>query len=276
MATDLVIEPFGAALGAVVTGVDLARLSGDTAADVRAVLLDHLVVAFPAQHLDDAGHLAFARSLGEPYVHPMERIAGETTPTVGEISVASDHGLQTDTWHLDVTYSPTPPSFGILRAVDVPAYGGDTMWANLHLAYDRLDNCARERLEALETTNGVPDGLVALKAPKFGAEAASRWRAELTDVRHPVIRTHPETGRKAVFAIGTGNPIAGMDADESHAVLDELTRHSTNLNFTCRWRWSNGDVVVWDERCTAHYAVRDPWPGMRTLRRMLVEGDRPA
>ena len=109
----------------------------------------------------------------------------------------------------------------------------------------------------------------------FGDAAIPVWREQLNDVRHPVVRNHPETGRPTLYCVSTSTPIVGMSADESDAILGVLQRHAANPNFTCRWRWTTGDVVVWDERCTSHFAVRDPWDGPRSMRRVLVEGDVP-
>lgn len=274
MNSSLTIEPIGAALGAEVSGIDLANLSADQATELRDALLEHQVVGLRDQHLDDAGHVALAEALGVPWVHPMDRLMGESEARPSELRVKSDHQLQTDTWHIDVPYSPQPPAFGILRAVDVPRVGGDTMWANLNLAHDELPEALRARIAGRYTLHDVPDVLLNLKAQLFPDGDHDIWRKVLTGVRQPMIREHPETGRHAIFALGT-IPVEGLDESESEALMNELTDHATNLNFTCRWRWRNGDVVIWDERCTAHYAVRDPWEGERVLRRLLVEGDEP-
>ena len=272
MAPTLTVEPFGAALGAEVLGVDLRSLDDANTAALRQALLDHQVVAVRDQFLDDDAHVALAHALGEPWIHPMDRLMGVTEAAPSELRVQHDHQLRTDTWHLDVTYSPTPPAFGILRAIAVPPYGGDTMWANLNLAYDTLDPELRARLSGRTTVHDVPDILIELRGESYPDRDHDVWRRELKDVHQPMLRIHPETGRVGIFAIGDP-PVDGLSADESRSLTDAVTAHATNLNHTCRWRWRDGDVVIWDERCTAHYAVRDPWPGDRVLRRLLVEGD---
>lgn len=277
--TDLDVRPFGAALGAEVVGLDL-RTAGDpeVRTALREALLTHQVLAFRDQHLSDDEHFAFAATLGELYVHPMDRIAGIDTPEMGRLETTRDHQTQTDTWHVDVPYSPRPPAFAVNRCLVAPPVGGDTMWANLQLALDTLTPPFRERLYGLFTVNNVPEILIQLRSARLGAEHATaqlaeKWRAELCDVHQPVVRRHPETGRDSLFAVGTTCPIAGMSDMESSAILSVLERHAQNPNFTCRWRWHEGDVVVWDERCTSHFAVRDPWDGSRSMRRVLVEGD---
>ncbi len=270
----LEVLPFGAALGAEVTGVDLRDAERpEIRAAIRAALLEHQVLGFRDQHLTDDEHFGFAATLGELYVHPMDRIAGVDTPTLGLLDTTNDHRTQTDTWHVDVPYSPRPPAFAVNRCVVAPAAGGDTMWANLQLALDELSPSFRERLLGLETVNSVPEVLVQLMAARHGDDHIERWRDELCDVHQPVVRRHPETGRDSIFAVSTTSPIAGMTPLESTAILSVLERQAQNPNFTCRWRWRAGDVIVWDERCTSHFAVRDPWDGPRSMRRVLVEGD---
>lgn len=269
------VRPFGAALGAVVEGVDLRDPSDHQLAEIRQALMQHLVVAFPRQSLDDDHHLAFAAALGEPYIHPMDRLMGVTVPTISQLDQSSDHQAQTDTWHLDVLYTPNPPAFGMLRSIVAPPYGGDTMWANLHLAWQELSPAFRERLLGLEIEHPVPEVLMQMKALQYGEGAIDVWRRELSGIRHPIVRRHPETGEPTLFAVSRSGRIHGMSELESDAILGVIETHAVNPNYTCRWRWSEGDVVVWDERCTAHFAVRDPWPGRRVLRRVLVEGDRP-
>lgn len=272
----ITVHPFGAALGAVIEGVDLRGAVSDVQRrEIRDALMRHLVVAFRDQHLDDEQHLALAAALGVPHVHPMERLMGETEPTVGELDRTNDHKTQTDTWHLDVTYAPNPPAFGILRCLEAPPYGGDTMWANLYLAWQDLSEPFKERLIGLETVHYAPEVLMKMKSSVYGEDAIETWRRELSGVRHPVVRIHPETGEPCLFVVSRTSPIDGMSTLESNAILGVLEQHATSPNYTCRWHWTAGDVVVWDERCTAHFAVRDPWPGRRVVRRVLVEGDRP-
>ena len=270
------VRPFGAALGAEVRGVDVRQASDPALRTaIREALLKHHVLAFPGQHLNDAEHLAFAATLGELYVHPMDRLMGVNETVIGELDTTKDHDTKTDTWHLDVTYSPSPPSFAVNRCLIAPSAGGDTMWANLHLALDALSAPFRQMLVGLETLNSIGEVLLRTRAKVYGEAAREVWKANLCDVHQPIIRRHPETGRDGLFCVDATSPIVGMTPEESSAILRVLKTHCANPNFSCRWRWNEGDVVVWDERCTSHYAVRDPWDGPRSMRRVLVEGDPP-
>lgn len=268
------IEPLTAALGAELLDIDLKDLEADAAAELRTALLEYKVVGIRDQHLDDEDHIRLGEALGDPWIHPMDRLAGSDRAEPSELRVKSDHQQKTDTWHLDVLYAPNPPAFGILRAVDVPPVGGDTMWANLVLAASWLPAELRERMQGRCTVHSVPDTLVNLKQKRFPDFDPAIWRDNLQGVRQPLLRRHPETGETAIFCLGTP-AVDGLDDDAARDLMAAVTDHATNLNGTCRWRWRNGDVVIWDERCTAHYAVRDPWQGDRVLRRLLVEGDRP-
>ena len=161
------IEPLTAALGAELSGIDLKELDADAALELRTALLEHKVVGIRDQFLDDAGHIRLGEALGEPWIHPMDRLAGADRAEPSELRVTSDHRLLPDLWHLDVLYAPNPPAFGILRAVDVPPVGGDTMWANLVLAASWLPDELRERLQGRSTVHSVPDTLINLKQTMY-------------------------------------------------------------------------------------------------------------
>lgn len=268
------VEPLTAAIGAELLDINLGDLDAEVAGQLRAAILEYKVVGIRDQFLDDAGHIALAESLGEPWIHPMDRLAGVDSAEPSELRVKSDHKLLTDRWHLDVLYAPNPPAFGILRAIDVPSVGGDTMWANLVLAASWLPDELRDQMQGRCTVHSVPDTLIDLKLSMFPDFDPQIWRDNLQGVRQPLLRRHPETGEEAIFCVGDA-PIDGLDGDVSRILMAAVTEHATNPSVTCRWRWRNGDVVIWDERCTAHFAVRDPWEGDRVLRRLLVEGDCP-
>jgi taurine dioxygenase len=268
------VEPLTAALGAELLDIDLKELTADSISGLRSALLEYKVVGIRYQFLDDEEHIELAEALGEPWIHPMDRLAGVVRAEPSELRVKSDHQLLTDRWHLDVLYAPNPPAFGILRAMDVPAVGGDTMWSNLVLAASWLSDELREQLQGRCTVHDVPDTLIGLKQSIFPDFDPEVWRENLQGVRQPLLRRHPETGETAIFCVGT-SPVDGLDDEAALDLMAAVTEHATNPNLTCRWRWRNGDVVIWDERCTAHFAVRDPWEGERVLRRLLVEGDRP-
>lgn len=270
----MIIEPLTAALGAELTDINLGELDDEAAAELRSAILEYQVVGIRDQFLDDAGHIRLAESLGEPWIHPMDRLAGVVRAEPSELRVKSDHKLKTDRWHLDVLYAPNPPAFAILRAIDVPSAGGDTLWANLVLAASWLPHELRCRLEGHSTVHSVPDTLLRLKQTEFPDFDPQIWRDNLQGVHQPLLRRHPETGEETLFGVGTAS-VEGLGEDASEDLMAAITDHATNPSLTCRWRWRNGDVVIWDERCTAHFAARDPWEGDRVLRRLLVEGDCP-
>ncbi|MCB0997009.1 MAG: TauD/TfdA family dioxygenase [Acidimicrobiales bacterium] len=275
-ATQLEVERFGAALGGVVDGVDLsAPIGPELAAAIRAAVIEHHVVVFRGQDLDDDAHVRAAAALGTPSVHIFDKLMGGTEPTVGGTDITSDHGLLTDRWHNDVTFCPEPPAFALLYCVQPAPVGGDTMWANMELALERLSPAWQEFLAGLTAEHALPEGLMQFYASKWGGDAIEVYRRELAGTTHPVVRTHPETGRKALFAFARSQHIVGMTDAESEAVLSFVEHHVADPNFSCRWRWNAGDLAIWDERSSLHYAVRDPWEGRRAMRRVLVDGDRP-
>ena len=268
------VVPLTAAIGAELTDIDLNELNSEMAAEIREALLEYKVVGFRDQFLDDAAHIRLAESLGDPWIHPVDRLAGVDRAEPSELRVKNDHKLLTDMWHLDVLYAPNPPSFGILRAIDVPPVGGDTMWANLTLAASRLPDDLREQIQGRSTIHSVPDTIINLKLPAFPDFDPQIWRDYMNEVHQPLLREHPETKEEAIFCLSDAE-VEGLDVEASNSLMAAITQHATTPTMTCRWRWRNGDVVIWDERCTGHCAARDPWEGYRVHRRLLVEGDRP-
>lgn len=205
----------------------------------------------------------------------MDRLMGVDEVVMGELDTMSDHDTKTDNWHLDVTYSPSPPAFAVNRCLVAPPAGGDTMWANLISRSRRCGRRSRERLVGLFTER-TPSARCCCAC---GPRSTARRQPRSVENRHCGCagRSCAVTRRRAVdsslFCVDTTTPIAGMHPAESDAILGVLKQHCANPNFTCRWRWTPGDVVVWDERCTSHLAVRDPWAGPRSMRRVLVEGE---
>ena len=243
-------------IGAEVDGVDLAALDDDVWAEIHALWLEHLVLFFPGQsHLTPAAHLEFARRFGEPDVHSyLPKLDG--FPQI--VVLDSDTGVRADFWHTDVAYEPAPPKASILHLVTTPPFGGDTMWSNQYLAYESLSEPIRTLL----------DGLTAVHT------AASHGKPEV-QATHPAVRVHPETGRRALFVNGTSTShFAELDRDESDALLQMVLRRCERPEFQCRYRWTDGAVAVWDNRCTQHYAV-DDYRGPRVGQRVTIVGDVP-
>jgi taurine dioxygenase len=270
----------GAHLGARIDGV---RLGGDlderAVADIRAALLTHKVVFFRGQqHLDDAGQLAFAALLGEPTLaHPTVRGADHANV----LPVDSDHG-KANSWHTDVTFVDRVPAISVLRAVDLPAYGGSTVWANTANAYQELPDALREladRLWAVHTN--LYDYAAEVDEVRVGGVdvRSQQYREEFTstvyETEHPVVRVHPETGERALLLGHFVKRLVGLTTSESQAVFTLLQNRITRLENTVRWQWADGDVAVWDNRATQHYGVADYDDQHRRLHRVTTAGDVP-
>lgn len=270
----LEIEPLTPALGAVVTGVDLAsELDSDTVAAVRAGLLAHKLLLFRGQQLDPSAITRAAAHFGEPTpAHPVEPSI-EGHPEV--LPLDSEEGARADIWHSDLTFQERPPLGALLHAVEVPAVGGDTIWADMAAAYLNLSATLRRFL------NGLTASHTAAKAGGYFAQRdATGDRAARTagagPIHHPIVRMHPETGEPSLFV----NPlftdkIDGLRRRESDALLALLHQAATGPEQLCRWRWAAGDVAFWDNRCTMHYALLDFGTARRRMVRVALEGDVP-
>lgn len=273
------VKPLGGALGAEILGVDVCDPSPREVEDVYATLLEHEVVFFRNTRLDDAGHLALASRFGAPSVFPLSVIMGETRPTLQVIHDGPDSEPATDYWHTDVTWTPEPPRAAFLRATIVPDRGGDTMWASMTAAYDALSGPLQEffgQLQVRHDNTSFVRGLIAKFGEEAGRPMADRLVASYPAVEHPLIRTHPETGRRAILYGGHFmREVLGLKASESAALLDFLTRHIDHPRFHVRWRWSVGDLAIWDERSTVHRGLSDHYPREREVRRCVIDGDKP-
>lgn len=248
------VRPVGAALGAEVHGVDLNRLSDAQSEAMRQAFSDHLVLFFPGQDLTPDGHRRFASMFGELEVVPSLEKLDDDHPEIVVLDDAKTPAA--DVWHTDVTFSETPPITAILHMVNCPPVGGDTQWINLYQAYETLSEPMREMLE----------GMTAIHLNKYGTGQVAE---------HPVVRIHPETGRKSLYVnrIFTSH-IRQLSRPESDALLPFLYRWSEQSRFSVRYRWSNGDVGMWDNRCTLHQRIND-WQGTRVIQRITVLGDKP-
>jgi alpha-ketoglutarate-dependent taurine dioxygenase len=275
----LEIRPVAGAIGAEIHGVDLAEdLDGRVIADIRAALNQYCVVFFRGQQIDAERHKAFARRFGEIFIHPNYRGMQDDNEIVMVRREPGDQHIVGEDWHTDTTMVAEPPMGAILYAIEVPPYGGDTCFANQYLAYDTLSDGMKRMLGGLRAvhTDRLVAGPVAgrnrFRATKVREDAD--WRETVS--AHPVIRTHPETGRKLLFvnaAYTVG--FEGMTEDESRPLLDYLLAHGHRPEFTCRFRWENGSIAFWDNRSTKHLAVHDAGPFRRLMRRVQICGDKP-
>ncbi len=275
MAGALRIEPVTPLIGAVVSGVDLSRpLSDNELGAVRQALLDHLVIFFRGQDLTIGQHKAFGRQFGELHVHPArDRNGIEGHPEILYLDAGPDTTrVNGDDWHSDVSCDAEPPMGSILRLFEVPPSGGDTLFASMYAAYDALSEPMKAFLGGLSALHdGGPNYID--RARRAGVYKPGKvFPANV----HPVVRTHPETGRKALFVnrIFT-QEIVGLPREESRAVLDFLFRHIAEPGFQCRFRWEKDSVAFWDNRCALHHAMWDYWPHRRRGYRVTIAGDRP-
>lgn len=254
--TDLVVTPLGRALGAEVRGLDLNAATDADVAAIAQLLLDHLVLFFPDQDLTWDGHVAFGEKFGELEIHPNLPSPDGGPPEMVELRAS--WGGVADEWHTDVTFLPSPSVMSIMHMVACPDVGGDTMWANQFLAYEELSDPMRDLL----------GGLTALH------DATPHGKPEMKAI-HPVVRTHPETGRRSLLVNEHfTRRIVELSHVESEVLLRFLCEWSTQERFTVRYRWKPATVAIWDNRCTQHFVVHD-FEGERVIQRVTVLGDHP-
>ena len=275
----IVISKLGASIGARIDGVDLsADLSEATVAAIRAALLEHKVIFFHGQHdLDDAGQYAFASRLGVPTApHPTVRGDGRAI-----LPIDSDHG-KANSWHTDVTFVDRVPAVSLLRAVDLPPYGGSTVWANTVTAYERLHPALKAAVDQLWAVHSnLYDYVAERDAQRIGGvdvkEQAYRdeFASQVFETEHPVVRVHPETGERSLLLGHFVRRLVGLTTVDSTDLFQLLQRHVTRLENTVRWQWDAGDLAVWDNRATQHYGVADYDGAHRLLHRITLAGDVP-
>ena len=273
------IERLGPAFGAIVHGVDLAQVDDAIAFDLRRALLAHKVLFFRGQDaFDDDAQVRLGNLLGELTAgHP---VAGtHERKEIYSIDSSDPEFSFSDEWHTDVTFMKEPPAISVLRAVTLPDYGGDTSWADAQAAYDSLSEPFRGLVDQLVAAHDGNREWGAYLRKNGGQEWSGEVVTELPVVEHPVVRVHPETGRRGLFVNpGFTSHIVGVSQAESRAILDVLYAHLTQPEHTIRHRWAPGDVGIWDNRATSHYANRDYVDanlGPRAMRRVTVGGDKP-
>ena len=268
-------NPIAPALGAEIGGIDLCHdLDDDVTAEIRRALLTYRVIFFRDQEITPAQHLAFAGRFGDLVDYPMVDGLDGYPGIVPVIKLADETHNFGGIWHSDTTYLAQPPMGAILVARDLPPEGGDTLFANMVMAYETLSGAMKELL----------DDLVAVNSSAKGAVAKSREdrQKDMDDVpeplvsEHPVVRTHPETGEKALYVnIGHTIAIHGMNDEESGPLLDFLFAHQRQEEFSCRFQWRPGSVAFWDNRSTQHYPLNDYHGHQRLMHRITLAGDTP-
>jgi taurine dioxygenase len=269
------------ALGAEVTGIDVGtERSPDALAELRRAAVDHLVVFLPNQTLDPGSLTALTDALGgqgeTPFLRSIDGFPG-VVRVVKEASEALNFG---GAWHSDWSFQRQPPSFTLLYALDIPPYGGDTLWSNQQLAYETLSPAMRATLDGLDAVHSAgsaygSQGFLA-KTSKGRTMQIDTDDTALHEQVHPLVVTHPESGRKGLFVNPTYTVrLNGWTAEESRPLLDQLYRHSVREAFTCRHRWSVGTLAMWDNRSTQHNALNDYHGHRRELIRTTVCGGIP-
>ncbi|SDO04424.1 taurine dioxygenase [Pseudomonas jinjuensis] len=272
------IEPLSPALGAVVTGIDLSHPLDDTQhRSIEQALLQHQVLFFRDQPLQPAQQARFAARFGDLHIHPIYPGVPEQREVI-VLDTAITDMRDNAIWHTDVTFLETPALGAVLAAKQVPAYGGDTLWASGTAAFEALSKPLQKLLDGLTATHDISKSF---PQERFGATDADLARLEQARRDHPprvhpVLRTHPVTGRKALFVNdGFTIRINELEPAESRALLELLFAHASRPEFTVRWRWKANDVAFWDNRVTQHYATDDYRPQRRVMHRATILGDRP-
>ncbi|WP_433885627.1 taurine dioxygenase [Pseudomonas vranovensis] len=274
----LTITPLSPALGAQISGIDLSREINKEQRDaIEQALLKHQVLFFRDQPINPQQQADFAARFGDLHIHPIYPNVPET-PQVLVLDTAVTDVRDNAIWHTDVTFLPTPALGAVLSAKQLPAYGGDTLWASGIAAYEALSTPLQQLLAGLTATH---DFTKSFPLERFGTtpEDLARWemaRRNNPPLSHPVIRTHPVSKRKALFVNeGFTTRINELSEAESEAILKLLFAHATRPEFTIRWRWEENDVAFWDNRVTQHYAVDDYRPARRVMHRATILGDAP-
>ena len=264
------VRRIAGALGAEILGVDLSKDFPEK--EIRAAFLEHQVIFFRNQQLDPAQFMAFARTMGTPVEYPFVK-GIEGFPQVIEVKKLEHekHNFG-GIWHSDTAYLQQPPMGSMLLAREIPPYGGDTEFASQYLAYEALSDGMKRLLGGLIGVNASSKADVTRTREDRVKEYSEHYEAE-----HPVVRTHPQTGRKALY-VNRGHTVRfrGMTEAESAPLLEFLFRHQVKPEFTCRFQWQVGSLAFWDNRCTQHNPINDYHGHRRVMHRITLAGDRPS
>lgn len=265
------VRPMTPAIGAEILGIDLGAPDiADSIPQIRAALLKHGVIFFRDQDLTQEQHIAFARHFGELEIHPATP-EDQPNPEVLRIAHGPNSRGSENFWHSDVTWREEPSLGSILLAREVPDCGGDTLFANMHLAYERLSEQMKRFCEGLTAVHDIA---------RVFAKRLGKQPEELHDkyplMRHPVIRTHPETGERALY-VNTAftSHIEGLSSTESRWLLEHLYTTAKDAEIQCRFRWRAGSIAFWDNRICQHLAASDYFPARRVMERVTIAGDKP-
>lgn len=267
----VVVTPVTAAIGAEVTGVDLRDdLDDTTVARIRQALLDHLVLFFRGQDLDDDAHLRFALRFGPLSIPPLAT-KYQDSPAVTVLDQVAPKGEGADEWHSDNTFMPNPPLGSILRSERLPETGGDTCFSSMYAAYDALSPAMRQMIDGLTAVHDITKVMrKAIAAGHTDLDMAA-MQERFPPIEHPVARVHEEAGRKALFVNrNCTTHIVGLSERENEVILPFLLDHVHSPEFQCRLHWEPGTVAFWDNRSVQHYAVAD-YTERRVMRRVTID-----
>lgn len=273
------VTPIAGSLGAEIGGVDLSTdLSDEVVAEIRRAWLDHLVVFFRDQQLDGHQYVRFAKRIGEIDRYPFVSGLEEHPEIIPILKLAHEKVNFGGVWHSDTSYLDRPPMATMLLAREIPPAGGDTMYANQYEAYEALSPTMQSLLDGLRAINS--SAMADVSKTREDRLKDSGDAAEINHVyeaSHPVVRTHPETGRKALYInVAHTARFEGMTDDESRGLLQFLVNHQVKPEFVCRFRWQVGSLAMWDNRCAQHNPVNDYHGYRRLLHRITLKGDVPA
>ena len=264
------------ALGAEISGLDLARdLSPADVQEIRRLLVEHEVIFFRGQDISPARQKALALSFGPLQTHPAYTTV-EDFPEISILESTPDKPTRIEAWHSDMTFRQHPPMGTILKSEVVPDKGGDTLWSSMTAAYAGLSEPMQRFLQELTAVHDFSHGFRESLAEPGGRERLAGAIATYPPVRHPVIRTHPESGKHVIFVNSLFTThIEGLRQAESDALLAFLFEHITTAEFTCRFHWQPHSIAIWDNRSTQHKPVNDYFPAHRKLLRITIDGDKP-
>ena len=272
------VTPLSPSMGATIEGIDLSGgISAAQARELRAIWLEYQVIVIRGQTLTPAVQIEIAKAFGEPDHYPfLKGLEGysEITPVLKREDEARNFG---GLWHTDTIYQPTPPMATMLYALELPPIGGDTLFANQYLAYEQLSDGLKQALKSLKLVSRSNNKDAAETRAARIKESGVKLNSDNLSGCHPVIRTHPETGRKSLYVSpGHSGYFEGWNEAESAALLSYLHNHQIAEEFRCRHVWQLGDLALWDNRCVLHYPVNDYHGHRRLLHRITLKGDIPA
>jgi taurine dioxygenase len=273
--THIDVRPIAGALGAEISGVDVSRpLAPEIVAEIRQAWLDHLVIFFREQQLTAQGLVAFASAFGTPMEYPQLKGLPECPLVTPVVKLPHERVNFGGVWHSDTSYLDIPPMASMLYAVETPPYGGDTLFANQYLAYETLSDGLKTTLDTLVALNTSTKAEVSRTREDRLRESGATLKVLVGE--HPVVRTHPETKRKALYVnIAHTSHFKGWREDESTPLLDYLFRHQIRPEFTCRFQWQPGSLAFWDNRCAQHNPVNDYHGFKRVMHRVTLAGEKP-